>query len=307
MIGLYDEASEKHTDLIKEKCDLYLKDFTECEKFWEKIRMKTALTIAGSDSSGGAGIQADIKTMMANGVYAMSAITALTAQNTLGVTAIFETTPEFLGEQIDNIFTDIRPDAVKIGMVSSKGLIHMIADKLKEYHAENIVVDPVMVATSGAKLISDDAIDTLKEQLFPLASVLTPNIPEAEILSGMSISTEEEMVESARIISEQYHCACLLKGGHKINDANDLLCHDGKGQWFYGKRINNSNTHGTGCTLSSAIASNLAKGFDLAESVRQAKEYISGALSAMLDLGKGSGPMNHGFDIGGTFAEYAEK
>lgn len=265
--------------------------------------MKTALTIAGSDSSGGAGIQADIKTMMANGVYAMSAITALTAQNTVGVTGIFETTPEFLGAQIDSIFTDIRPDAVKIGMVSSQGLIGVIAEKLKEYGAENIVVDPVMVATSGSRLISEDAIDVLKEELFPLASVLTPNIPEAEILSGMTITSEETMVEAAKKISENYQCACLLKGGHQINDANDLLYHDGQYEWFYGKRINNPNTHGTGCTLSSAIASNLAKGYDLSQSVKRAKAYISGALAAMLDLGKGSGPMNHGFDIKGEFAE----
>ncbi|MCQ2508193.1 MAG: bifunctional hydroxymethylpyrimidine kinase/phosphomethylpyrimidine kinase [Dorea sp.] len=259
--------------------------------------MKTALTIAGSDSSGGAGIQADIKTMMANGVFAMSAITALTAQNTVGVTGIFEVTPEFVGEQIDSVFTDIRPDAVKIGMVSSQGIIRTIARKLKEYEAVNIVVDPVMVATSGSKLISDDAIDVLKEELFPLASVLTPNIPEAEILSGMSITSEAEMIEAAAKISETFHCACLLKGGHQINDANDLLYHDGTYDWFYGKRINNPNTHGTGCTLSSAIASNLAKGYDLTTSVEKAKKYISGALSAMLDLGKGSGPMNHGFAI----------
>ena len=269
--------------------------------------MKTALTIAGSDSSGGAGIQADIKTMMANGVYAMSAITALTAQNTVGVTAIFDTTPEFMGEQLDNIFTDIRPDAVKIGMVSSRGLIEKIADKLIQYQAENIVVDPVMVATSGAKLISDDAIDVLKEKLFPLASVLTPNIPEAEILSGMKITNEEEMIAAAREISSSYQSACLLKGGHQINDANDLLYHDGGYEWFYGKRINNPNTHGTGCTLSSAIASNLAKGYELNEAVKRAKEYISGALAAMLDLGKGSGPMNHGFDIHGKFTEHAMK
>lgn len=268
--------------------------------------MKTALTIAGSDSSGGAGIQADIKTMMANGVYAMSAITALTAQNTVGVTGIFETTPEFLGEQIDNVFTDIRPDAVKIGMVSSAGIIRMIARKLKEYQAENIVVDPVMVATSGARLISDDAIDILKSELFPLASVLTPNIPEAEILADMKITSEETMIAAAAKISETFRCACLLKGGHQINDANDLLYHDGTSEWFYGKRINNPNTHGTGCTLSSAIASNLAKGYSLSESVKRSKEYISGALEAMLDLGSGSGPMNHGFDIKGEFTKQAE-
>ena len=227
------------------------------------MKMKTALTIAGSDSSGGAGIQADLKTMTANGVYAMSAITALTAQNTTGVQGIFEVSPEFLKQQIDSVFTDIRPDAVKIGMVSSAGLIQAIAEKLKEYKAENIVVDPVMVATSGAKLISDDAIGTLKECLFPLATVLTPNIPEAKVLSDMDITTAEEMVEAAKKISETYHCAVLLKGGHQLNDANDLLYRDGGYRWFNGKRIDNPNTHGTGCTLSSAIASNLAKGYDL--------------------------------------------
>ena len=225
--------------------------------------MRTALTIAGSDSSGGAGIQADIKTMTANGVFAMSAVTALTAQNTTGVTGIMEVSPEFLKQQIDSIFTDIRPDAVKIGMVSSSDLITAIAEKLTEYHAENIVVDPVMVATSGAKLISDDAIDTLKERLLPMASVLTPNIPEAEVLSGMAVKTEEDMIRAAERISENFHCAVLLKGGHQLNDANDLLYRDGSYRWFYGKRIDNPNTHGTGCTLSSAIASNLAKGFDM--------------------------------------------
>lgn len=264
-------------------------------------KMKTTLTIAGSDSSGGAGIQADIKTMLANGVYAMSAITALTAQNTTGVKSIMEVTPEFLGDQIDCVFTDIRPDAVKIGMVSSTGLIHKIAEKLNEYHAENIVVDPVMVATSGAKLISDDAIGTLKEVLFPLACVLTPNIPEAEVLADMRVKSEEDMIEAARRISENYQCAVLCKGGHQLNDANDLLYRDGSYRWFYGKRIENPNTHGTGCTLSSAIASNLAKGYSLDESVERAKNYISGALSAMLDLGKGSGPMDHGYDLSGEY------
>ena len=265
--------------------------------------MRTALTIAGSDSSGGAGIQADIKTMISNGVYAMSAITALTAQNTTGVTAIMEVTPDFLGEQMDNIFTDIYPDAVKIGMVSSGALIRKIAEKLEQYQAENIVVDPVMVATSGAKLISDEAVDTLKERLLPMAAVLTPNIPEAEVLAGMEVRTEEDMIAAAKYISEKYHCAVLCKGGHQLNDANDLLYRNGSYRWFYGQRIDNPNTHGTGCTLSSAIASNLAKGFDLDTSVERAKLYISGALSAMLDLGKGSGPMNHGFDIHGKYAE----
>ena len=252
--------------------------------------MKTALTIAGSDSSGGAGIQADMKTMTANGVYAMSAVTALTAQNTTGVTDILESTPHFLGEQLDAIFTDIFPDAVKIGMVSSADLIVVIAEKLKQYKAKNIVVDPVMVATSGAKLLRDDAVEALCRELLPLAAVLTPNIPEAEILSGMTIRSAADMEAAARAISEQYGCAVLCKGGHQINDADDLLWRCGSGKWFHGKRINNPNTHGTGCTLSSAIASNLAKGFDLDTAVERAKAYISGALGAMLDLGRGSAP-----------------
>ena len=257
--------------------------------------MKTALTIAGSDSSGGAGIQADIKTMTANGVYAMSAITALTAQNTLGVKSIMEVTPEFLEEQLDCIFTDIYPDAIKTGMVSSKILIEMIGKKIREYRAGNIVIDPVMVSTSGAKLISDNAIETMKKELFPMATVITPNIPETEVLSGISIKSEEDMVQAAKIIYETYGCAVLCKGGHQVNNANDLLYKKGTFRWFVGERLENPNTHGTGCTLSSAIASNLAKGHSLEQSVENAKEYISGALSAMLDLGKGSGPMNHAF------------
>ena len=265
--------------------------------------MKTALTIAGSDSSGGAGIQADLKTMTANGVYAMSAITALTAQNTTGVTDILESTPRFLSEQLDAIFTDIFPDAVKIGMVSSAELITVIAAKLKEYKAENIVVDPVMVATSGAKLLRSDAVEALCRELLPLAAVLTPNIPEAEILSGMTITDAAGMEAAARLISEKYGCAVLCKGGHKVNDADDLLWREGAGKWFHGKRIDNPNTHGTGCTLSSAIASNLAKGYDLDASVERAKAYISGALAAMLDLGHGSGPMNHMFALKGEFTE----
>ena len=268
--------------------------------------MRTAVTIAGSDSSGGAGIQADIKTMMANGVYAMSAITALTAQNTTGVTSILNATPEFLGQELDAIFTDIYPDAVKIGMVSEGGLIRTIAAKLRQYEAKNIVVDPVMVATSGARLISEEAVETLKKELFPLACILTPNIPETEVLTGMEVKNTEDMVEAAKRISEEYHCAVLCKGGHQLNDANDLLYADGTYRWFNGKRINNPNTHGTGCTLSSAIASNLAKGFSLEESVERAKDYISGALAAMLDLGKGSGPMDHGFAIDNAYTKEAE-
>ena len=262
------------------------------------MKMKTALTIAGSDSGGGAGIQADIKTMMANGVYAMSAITALTAQNTTKVADIMEVTPQFLEEQLDCIFTDIRPDAVKTGMVASADLIRTIAGKLTEYQAENIVVDPVMVSTSGARLISEEAIETLKEKLFPLATVITPNIPEAEVLADMEIETVQDMEKAAEMIGTRYGCSVLLKGGHQKNDASDLLWQkDKKPVWCHGVRIDNPNTHGTGCTLSSAIASNLAKGRDLETSVEAAKRYISGALAAMLDLGSGSGPMNHGFAI----------
>ena len=281
--------------------------------------MNTALTIAGSDSCGGAGIQADIKTMTMNGVYAMSAITALTAQNTTGVTGIQEVTPEFLQQQIDAVVSDIRPDAVKTGMVSSIPLIKVIASSIKKYGLKNVVVDPVMVATSGAKLISDDAIDTLKKELFPLATVITPNIPEIEFLletlnfqpdssnladsiSSLKIISEAQMEEAARKIHEEFGCAVLVKGGHNVNDANDFLY--GKNpdgtivkKWFRGKRINNPNTHGTGCTLSSAIAANLAKGCSLEQSVANAKEYISGALAAMLNLGKGRGPMAHNWAI----------
>lgn len=268
--------------------------------------MKTALSIAGSDCSGGAGIQADLKTMTMNGVYAMSAITALTAQNTTGVTAISEVTPEFLKQQIDMIFTDIRPDAVKIGMVSSSKLIESIADRLGTYRADNIVVDPVMVSTSGSRLMESEAVTALKRELLPLAAVVTPNIPEAEVLSEMRIQQEDDMLEAAKQIGDTYHCAVLLKGGHSINDANDLLYANGSVKWFYGKRIHNPNTHGTGCTLSSAIAANLAKGFDLTESVSRAKSYISGALTAMLNLGVGAGPMNHAFNLQGEFAKEAK-
>ena len=266
--------------------------------------MYTALTIAGSDSSGGAGIQADIKTMTANGVYAMSAITALTAQNTTGVTSIMEATPQFLAEELDCIFTDIYPDAIKTGMVSSSELIEVIADKLTGYQAKNIVVDPVMVATSGARLISEDAISTLKSKLLPLAKVITPNIPEAEVLSEMQIKSEADMEKAAEIICNRLGCSVLLKGGHQLNDANDLLWKKNEqATWFMGKRIDNPNTHGTGCTLSSAIASNLAKGYDLKTSVKYAKNYISGALAAGLNLGKGSGPMNHAFAIKGEYID----
>lgn len=265
--------------------------------------MKTALTIAGSDCSGGAGIQADIKTMTMNGVYAMSVITALTAQNTKGVSGIMEVSPEFLRKQLDAVFTDIFPNAVKIGMVSSPALIEVIAERLTFYKAKNIVVDPVMVATSGAKLITDDAIDVLIKKLMPLATVVTPNIPEGEILSGMKITSRDDMEKAAKLISEKISTSSgqtvsvLLKGGHSICDADDVLYSEGHISCYKGKRIDNPNTHGTGCTLSSAIASMLAIGVPLFDAVSEAKTYITEALEAGLDLGSGSGPLMHNYQL----------
>lgn len=267
--------------------------------------MKTALSIAGSDSSGGAGIQADLKTMQMHGVYAMTAITALTAQNTTGVRGIAEVSPEFLQQQIDAVFEDIYPDAVKIGMVPSAELIEVIADRLRYYGAGNVVVDPVMVSTSGSRLMKTDAIATLQRVLLPLASLVTPNIPEAEVLAERPIRSKEDMMEAAKQIGDACGCAVLLKGGHSIHDASDLLYEGGTYRWFEGKRIDNPNTHGTGCTLSSAIASNLAKGFPMETAVQRAKAYISGALAAMLDLGNGSGPMNHAFALNSPFKDMA--
>ncbi len=263
------------------------------------MKIFTALTIAGSDSSGGAGIQADLKTFLANGVYGMSAITALTAQNTCGVRSVLESTPEFLSDQLDAIFEDIAPDAVKIGMVSSARLIEVIAQRLTHFGARNIVVDPVMVATSGARLIDADAVQTLQTKLFPLATILTPNLPELEVIAREKISSPREVELAAQKIFDAYGCAVLAKGGHGLNDANDYL-YDGAGTWFYGRRVDTSNTHGTGCTLSSAIAANLAKGHDLKNSVGRAKNYLTGALMGGLDLGRGSGPLDHGFNLRGT-------
>lgn len=259
--------------------------------------MKKVLTIAGSDSSGGAGIQADIKTIAAHQMYAMSAITALTAQNTTGVYGIMEATPEFVAQQLDCIFTDIRPDSVKIGMVSNSSIIEVIVEKLKEYKAEKIVVDPVMVSTSGSRLLSDEAKEALIQKLLPLGTVITPNIPETEVLCGFEVKNEEDMIRAAQKIAESFSGAILVKGGHLVNDAVDLLYADGKINWFSSERINNPNTHGTGCTLSSAIACNLAAGYSLTDSIRNAKAYLTGALAAMLDLGKGSGPLDHTYWI----------
>ena len=263
--------------------------------------MKTVLTIAGSDCSGGAGIQADIKTMIMNGVYAMSVITALTAQNTTGVFGIQESPVEFVDQQMDCVFQDIFPDAVKIGMLSSPEIMHHVAAGLQKYEARHIVLDPVMVSTSGHRLMQTEAEETLQKELFPLAEVITPNIPEAEVLTGLKITDADSMELAARAISNEFHISVLLKGGHRVEDANDLLYTDGKTQWLKGERIDNPNTHGTGCTLSSAIASNLAKGYDLTDSVIRAKSYLTDALRADLNLGKGSGPLDH------SLGDYAKK
>ncbi len=259
--------------------------------------MKKVLTIAGSDCSGGAGIQADIKTITVHKMYAMSVITALTAQNTTGVFGIMEVSPEFVASQLDCIFTDIRPDAVKIGMVSSAAIINVIADKLIEYRAENIVVDPVMISTSGSRLLSDDAMNALLTRLLPLGTVITPNIPEAEALCGFGIENKEDMLRAASAIAKSTSGAILIKGGHLEDDASDLLYMDEKALWFDGEKVHNPNTHGTGCTLSSAIACNLAAGFSLEKSIKNAKAYITGALKAGLDLGRGSGPLDHTYAI----------
>lgn len=258
--------------------------------------MKKVLTIAGSDCSGGAGIQADLKTMAAHKIYGMSVITALTAQNTLGVQGIFEVTPEFIAQQIDSVFLDIRPDAIKVGMVSSVETIKTIANKLKEYSAKNIVIDPVMVSTSGSKLLSANAIEALKKYLFPLADLITPNMAEAEVLCGFKITNKEDMLKAGRIILRETGNSVLVKGGHLHDSADDLFCDKfGKTHWFLSPRINNLNVHGTGCTLSSAIACELALGFLMKESIEKAKEYIFGAISNGLNLGQGSGPLNHSY------------
>ncbi len=265
------------------------------------MNIHTALTIAGTDPTGGAGIQADLKTMTAHGVYGMSVVTALVAQNTMGVIDILEVPPKFLAAQLDAVFLDIPPDAVKIGMVSSTALIRVIAEKLDTYAANNIVVDPVMVATSGDRLISADAVEALCKELLPRAAIITPNIPEAEIIIEREITDAAAMEQAAAMIYERFRVAVLMKGGHHVDDANDLLV-DGKGaRWFHGRRIATENTHGTGCTLSSSIASNLAQGMDIDTAVARAKEYLSGALAAGLNLGKGHGPMAHTFDLRSTF------
>ncbi len=259
--------------------------------------MRKILTIAGSDSSGGAGIQADLKTMSSHKMYGMSVITALTAQNTTGVYGVFESSPEFVALQMDAVFSDIYPDAVKIGMVSNKEIISVIADKLVEYKAEKIVLDPVMVSTSGSKLCRDDSIEILINKLMPLATVITPNIQEAQVLSDLEIESKQDMQRAAVKISENYSGCILIKGGHLTSCSDDLLYTGGEFIWYEQERIENPNTHGTGCTLSSAIACNLADGCDIKTSIMNAKKYITGALKANLNLGKERGPLNHCWNL----------
>lgn len=257
--------------------------------------MKTVLTIAGSDCSGGAGIQADIKTITMHHCYAMSVITALTAQNTTGVYGIEQTSDDFIANQLDCVFTDIFPDAVKIGMVYGNNSAKVIADKLRFYNAKNIVTDPVMVSTSGSRLISDNGLEMLKKHLLPISTLITPNVPEAEILSGIKIGSVSDMQKSASIIAEKFGCSVLCKGGHLENCSDDLLYSDGEFYTYHSVRIDNPNTHGTGCTLSSAIASNLAKGFAITPAVVNAKAYVTNAISQKLDLGNGRGPLMHNY------------
>lgn len=269
--------------------------------------LSSVLTIAGSDSSGGAGIQADIKTIQEHGLFGTCAITALTAQNTCGVRAVEEVSPQMVLDQISAVFDDIRPDAMKIGMVSSAAIVDVIAEALRAFGAQHVVVDPVMVATSGSALIKTDAVEALEARLFPLAQVITPNIPEAQALSGIPVDSADAMVEAARIIADgacpdagvHRKPAVLVKGGHGVGAAGDasdfLLDEDGQEVWLPGTRIQNSNAHGTGCTLSSAIACGLAQGLSTEEACCQAKAYVAGALAAGLDMGRGSGPLDHGW------------
>ena len=257
----------------------------------------TVLTIAGSDPIGGAGIQADIKTITVLGCYAMSAVTALTVQNTLGVTDVMDVPQTFLAAEIDAVFTDVMPDAVKIGMVSNTKSIQTIAERLRFYKPKYVVCDPVMVSTSGHALLQPDAVDALCSELLPLATVITPNLPETAVLLGKEVHNAEEMRSAAEALSAKFGTAVLVKGGHLTETAADILYADGEYHIFETERIRTENTHGTGCTLSSAIASGLAKGLSLPECVKAAKAYLTGALKTGFNLGKGNGPLLHNYRI----------
>ena len=262
------------------------------------MRVPSVLTIAGSDSGGGAGIQADIKTITALGLYASSAITAVTAQNTLGVQMVRPVAPELLAAQLDSVFSDLMPQAVKIGMLGTKDAILTVVNRIKYYSPGRIVLDPVMVSTSGKRLLDEEALAALSENLIPLSSLVTPNIPEAEVLlGGISIQNKEDMQTAALRLSGYYHVPVLLKGGHLSSEACDLLCAGETLHWYCAPRIANPNSHGTGCTLSSAIACGLAEDISLEQSIARAKRYLSGALDAGLDLGNGNGPLYHAWNI----------
>lgn len=259
--------------------------------------MRKVLTVAGSDCSGGAGIQADIKTITMHGKYAMSVITALTAQNTTGVSSIYEVSAQFVEEQLNQVCEDIFPDAVKIGMLYNAGIMRALSTKIREFQLKNIVLDPVMISTSGKSLLKEDAVKTLIEELLPLADIFTPNLHEASCISGISIHNKTDMLKAAQEMNNRYNGYILLKGGHLEECCDDLLYKDGEYWWYKQEKINNFNTHGTGCTLSSAIASNLAEGMDVNTSIISAKEYVTGAIKANLDLGQGSGPLNHMWNL----------
>lgn len=259
--------------------------------------MKTVLAVAGSDCSGGAGLQADSKTITAHKLYAMSVPTALTGQNTQGVFGVQAVPAAFVAQQLDCIFTDIFPDAVKVGMLTNAEIVQAVADKLRQYAAKNIVVDPVMVSTSGRELLTQDARAVLAEKLLPLAALVTPNLPEAEAFCGFPVQTAADMERAAQSMGKRFGCAVLLKGGHLTGGADDLLWQAGTLHWFRGERVKSRSTHGTGCTLSSAIACGLAAGQPLAESVRAAKDYLTGAMRAGLNLGHGHAPLNHVYKL----------
>lgn len=257
--------------------------------------MIPVLTVAGSDSSGGAGIQADLKTFAALGTYGMSCICALTAQNTKGVTMVVNTPVDMVKAQLEAVFDDIPPKAVKTGMLSSAPIVETVADFLSSHGKVPLVVDPVMVATSGAVLLEKDAIQSYKEKLIPLSTLITPNIPEAEVLSGLSIQNEEDMKKAALALMDLGPSAVLVKGGHSVEDARDILYDGREFHVFSGRRISTENTHGTGCTLSSAIAAFMARGLSLTEAVGEAKKYMEGAIrrAAVDSVGHGHGPVHH--------------
>lgn len=296
--AVYDEANQPELDEIQTLSDIFLNDFTEISSFYQQFfGPPVALTVAGSDSSGGAGIQADMKTMTTLHVYAMSCVTALTAQNTRGISGVLEVPADFFEKQMESVFSDILPDAVKTGMMASPEHIHITAEYIRKYNIKNLVVDPVMISTSGTRLLGEDAMKVFEQELFPLARVLTPNIPEAEFLSQMSIQDRKTREEAARRIGDRWGCAVLCKGGHDPENADDLLYENGRTEWFLARRIENPNTHGTGCTLSSAIASYLAMGYTLLEAVKRAKRYMTGAIGSMMNLGEGNGPLDHMWNL----------